>query len=286
MSSVKSSFLPVTVTLCITGFNSCMNSIKEDTRPNIIFILSDDQGYGDFSCFGNKFVRTPALDSLYKQSTAFSNFIMSPVSAPSRASLMTGRYHYRTGVWDTWKSRCNMYGDEKTVAEYLLEGGYHTALFGKWHLEYNTPLRPIDQGFDFTLTWEEYAKEFQTRIDPVMSINGENPKVYPGFLDDIIFNHAIDFLKKNKNNAKPIFAYVASYLPHDCDTPVVHQTYIDIFKGKGLSPHTMEVYGMIEKLDENIGRLLNEIEDLGLRDNTVIVFSSDNDFHSSFQVAL
>ena len=118
-------------------------------RPNVILILSDDQGYGDFGCYGNKHIHTPVLDRFYREGVRFSNFYVQPVCSPTRACLMTGRYYYRTGLIDTWVGVSLMRADEVTVAQALRkQAGYRTGIFGKWHLGDHYPLRPIDKGFD------------------------------------------------------------------------------------------------------------------------------------------
>jgi arylsulfatase A-like enzyme len=120
-------------------------------RPNIILVMTDDQGYGDLGLNGNPFIRTPVLDSLAHHSTRIDPFYVSPVCAPTRSSLMTGRYHLRTGVYDTYNGGALMAPEEVTVAEVLAENGYHTAMVGKWHLGDSYPMRPMDQGFDYYL---------------------------------------------------------------------------------------------------------------------------------------
>ncbi len=120
-------------------------------RPNIVIIITDDQGYGDLGVHGNKMIKTPCLDRLARESVEFTHFFVSPVCSPTRASLMTGRYNYRTGVVDTYLGRSMMHADEVTIAEILGAAGYRTGIFGKWHLGDNYPLRPIDQGFQEAL---------------------------------------------------------------------------------------------------------------------------------------
>ena len=120
----------------------------DNDRPNIVVIMPDDQGYGDHGVTGNSVIRTPNIDALAKNSASMSDFYVCPVCSPTRASLMTGRYHYRTRVVDTFKGRSMMEPNEVTVAEVLQEAGYATGIFGKWHLGDNYPLRPNDQGFD------------------------------------------------------------------------------------------------------------------------------------------
>ncbi|MFH1741789.1 MAG: sulfatase-like hydrolase/transferase, partial [bacterium] len=124
------------------ALSSCAHTDKRSCdarRPNVILIMTDDQGYGDLGCHGNDKIRTPNLDRLAGQSVEFTQFCVSPVCAPTRASLMTGRYNYRTGVVDTYLGRAMMHNDEVTIAEMLAAAGYRTGIFGKWHLGDNYP---------------------------------------------------------------------------------------------------------------------------------------------------
>ncbi|MFS4466501.1 arylsulfatase [Maribacter sp. 2210JD10-5] len=274
----KATLMPLLTLLLV----SCGAEKKDNAKPtakkppNILFILADDQGYGDFSAYGNTILKTPNIDNIYRESTRFNNFFVSPVCAPTRASIMTGRYNQRTGVWDTWKGRVSMHGDEYTIAEALKDRGYATGLFGKWHLGYNTPQRPMDQGFDKTLEFEEYAKDTATRVDPIMKTNGVlDPR--KGFLTDVVFDDAIDWIEEKSKEDQPFFAYVATFMPHTADKPQVPIEYVEPFlKNDTLVRHTAEVYGMVTKLDENVGRLMAKMKELGLDENTLVVYLSDN----------
>ncbi len=248
---------------------------QETKKPNIIFILTDDQGYGDFSCFGNPYLKTPNMDKLKEESLFLSNFHVSAVCAPTRAALLTGRYNYRAGVTSVNKSRVNMYPDEITIAEYLKEAGYSTGLFGKWHLGYNYPMRANDQGFDEVVTWEEMQ---YGRLNPIMDVNGESQHFYGHFLTDLIFDKAIDFVERKSEKSEPFFAYIPTFLPHTHpDGKQVPDKYVKPFeKEEDLIQHTKEVYGMVTKVDENIGRLMKRISELGLDENTLVIFTSDN----------
>ncbi len=251
---------------------------KKQPRPNILFILTDDQGYGDFSCFGNNIVNTPNLDSLYKESTCFTRYIMNTVSAPTRASLMTGRYNYRMGVWDTWHGGVNMRTEEVTIAEALRDAGYHTGFFGKWHLGYDYPFRPIDQGFTETYEWDVFPNgNWGSRVDPYMKRNGKPGIQHQGFLTDLIIDNAIEYIENQSKTGQPFFAYVATFLPHIWGGVQVPEKYIEPFRENDtLIDYNREIYGMVEKTDECIGRLLQKLKELGLDKNTVVVFSSDN----------
>ncbi|MFM1919493.1 MAG: hypothetical protein RLZZ303_1127, partial [Candidatus Hydrogenedentota bacterium] len=129
----------------------CFAAHAQDSRPNVIVIVTDDQGYGDLSAHGNPHLRTPRLDRLREEGTALDRFYVSPVCSPTRASLMTGRYYYRTGVVDTYIGRSMMHASERTLAEMLRDAGYRTGIFGKWHLGDTYPLRAMDQGFEESL---------------------------------------------------------------------------------------------------------------------------------------
>lgn len=265
-----------TASVCLGGYlGGCQKQVQglsPAKRPNIVMIVSDDQGYGDLRAFGNNpHIHTPNLDRLYSQSTHLNNFIVSPLCAPTRASLMTGRYNYRTGVWDAWMGRLGLHEDEITIAEVLKDYGYATGIFGKWHLGFNCPMRPQDNGFDEVVLW---THPMTTRYDPLLTFNGEIRRG-KGFLTDIFFDNATAFIEKNKN--RPFFAYVPSFLPHDNTDPQISPEYIEPYKDMDfLTQGDKEVYAMITKLDENVGRLLGKLSELNLDENTIVLFFSDN----------
>ena len=215
------------------------------------------------------------MDKLKEESVFLSNFHVSTVCAPTRACLMTGRYNYRTGVYSVNKSRVNMAPDEFTIAEYLKEVGYVTANFGKWHLGYSYPLRSLDQGFDEQYIWSEMQYD---RAKPVIEENGKRVQYYGKFVTDIIFDKAIDWIEKKSTKAEPFFAYIATFLPHTHPDGIqVPDKYIDPFEQyDDLVQHTKEVYAMVSLADENIGRLMKRVNELGLDENTIIIFTSDN----------
>ena len=208
------------LTAGLTGAPSV--AAQPENRPNVILIITDDQGYGDFGFTGNPHVKTPVLDNFAKQSIRFNNFYVCPVSAPTRAGLMTGRYSLRTGVRDTYNGGAMMASSEVTIAEMLREGGYATGIFGKWHLGDNYPMRPCDQGFDESLihlaggmgqpgdftTWPRGDSSY---FDPVLWHNGKQQK-YDGYCSDIFTSNAVDFLEKNRS--RPFFCYLAFNAPH------------------------------------------------------------------------
>lgn len=245
--------------------------------PNVIVILTDDQGYGDFSCFGNPILKTPNMDRLHAESTSLSRFYVYPVCAPTRASLMTGRYCYRTGVVDTYVGRACMDPRERTLAESMRAAGYATGLFGKWHLGDTYPLRPMDRGFDETLMHkggglrQESDPRVTSYFDPILWHNGEEVPS-KGYCTDIFTDATIAFM--NAHRDQPFFAYLATNAPHDPQE--IDDASVAPYRAAGLPDDTAKTYGMIANLDANLGRLLAEVDRLGLRDDTIVVFFTDN----------
>ncbi|HKJ69886.1 MAG TPA: arylsulfatase, partial [bacterium] len=245
-------------------------------RPNVLLILTDDQGYGDTGIHGNEQINTPNIDSLAEQGIDFTRFYVEPVCAPTRASLMTGRSYYRTGVIHTSRGGAKMAGDENTIAELLQEAGYATGIFGKWHLGDNYPMRPQDQGFGETLMHRggginQTPDKPNSYFDPLLWRNGEKYRG-TGYCTDIFFDAAIDFIRRNRQ--RPFFVYLPTNTPH---TPLeISDTYADPYRKMGLPEDTARVYGMIKNIDENVGRLLQHLEQLHLHEETIIVFISDN----------
>lgn len=257
-------------------------SASAETRradhPNIVLIITDDQGYADLGLHGNTKIRTPNLDRLGKESVRFSQFCVSPVCAPTRASLMTGRYNYRTGVVDTYLGRAMMHPDEVTLPEVLSRAGYRTGIFGKWHLGDNYPLRPIDQGFLEALTHNGGGIDqpgdppgTAGYFDPALIRNGKLVKT-KGYCTDVFTDGALEFIEKHRS--RPFFAYVATNAPHD---PLqVADRYVEPYRKLGLDERTAKIYGMVTNLDENVGRLLEKLRQLNLERDTVVVFMTDN----------
>ncbi|MEX2140992.1 MAG: arylsulfatase [Pirellulales bacterium] len=249
-------------------------------RPNVVLIMTDDQGWGDLGSHGNDKIKTPHLDALARQSVVLKNFYVSPVCTPTRASLMTGRYNYRTGAIDTYRGRAMMHADEVTLAEMLASAGYRTGIFGKWHLGDNHPLRAQDQGFQESLTlWGgglvQWADPPQANgnsyVNPWLSQNGEE-KRFDGYCSDIYTDAAIDCIAKHSND--PFFVYLAFNCPH---TPleVRDEDYLP-YKQLGLDETTAKIYGMVTNIDANVGRLLKKLDELSLADDTIVIFMTDN----------
>ncbi len=247
-------------------------------RPNIVLFVSDDQGFGDLSLHGNTALSTPNLDRIAKEGAEFTQFLVNPVCSPTRSSLLTGRYYYRTGVVDTYMGRSMMYNDEVTIAEVLRDAGYRTGIFGKWHLGDHYPMRPMEQGFEEVLVHggggigqPSDPPDGNSYFDPKLMHNGKLEQ-HSGYCTDVFFNNAMQFISKNKNT--PFFTYLASNAPH---VPLqVADSYVAPFRAKGLDETTAKTYGMLSNLDENAGRLMAHLKKEGLEENTILIFMSDN----------
>ena len=246
-------------------------------RPNVLILITDDQGYGDLSLHGNPVLQTPHLDSIGTSGAQFTQFQVCPVCSPTRSSIMTGRYNYRTGVVDTYLGRSMMYPDEVTMAEYLRQAGYRTGIFGKWHLGDCYPLRAIDQGFEKAVickgggVGQPSDPPGNSYFDPILHVNGVEKK-YRGYCTDIFFDEAMSFIESNRQ--RPWFCFLATNAPHD---PLeVSDDLVRPFRDKGLSDETAKTYGMVANIDTNAGRLLTRLRDLQLEQDTILIYLTDN----------
>jgi arylsulfatase A-like enzyme len=251
-------------------------SIKSQDKPNVIFILTDDQGYGDLACHGNPWIKTPNIDKLYSQSVRFTNFHVGTTSSPSRSGLMTGNYCNKVGAWHTVKGREIMDANQTTIAEAFKEDGYTTGIFGKWHLGDNYPYRAQDRGFDESLVLKGggigNAPDYWDNdyFDDTYFHNGK-PEKFNGYCTDIWFDNAMKFIKANKDEL--FFCYLSTNAPH---SPYrVAEKYFKPYLDNDSIPNPV-FYGMIANIDENIKKLREFLEKEGLAKNTVLVFMTDN----------
>ena len=283
------------IILLLILFISCTKQVEQ--KPNIILIITDDQGYGDIGYNGNSHIKTPNLDLLATNSMRFNNFYVSPVCAPTRSSLLTGRYSLRTGVTDTYNGGAMMSNDETTLAEILKENNYQTGIFGKWHLGDNYPFRPTDQGFHESLIhlsggigqvgdFTNYYKGNRSYFDPILWHNNEQKK-YEGYCSDIFTDEAIKFIEENKSNQ--FFCYLSFNAPH---TPLqVPDKYYDLYKNVDPSVisesekismteknvlDAKRIYGMVTNIDDNVGKLVSKLKELNIDKNTILIFMTDN----------
>ena len=243
-------------------------------KPNVLLIISDDQGWGDVGANGNPLINTPTMDRLHRESVVMNQFYVSPLSAPTRASLLTGRYHLRTGVTSVSSGLENMNPAETTLAELFKEAGYVTGCFGKWHNGTYYPYTPLGQGFDTFLGF--CCGHWPTYFDPPLQKDEEMFRG-KGYITDILTDAALDFMDKNRD--KPFFCYVPYNAPH---SPFqVPDKYYDKYKNiKANNERDQKIlasiYGMVECVDDNIARLLAKLDALGIRKNTIVIFLTDN----------
>ncbi len=246
-------------------------------QPNVIVVITDDQGYGDIGAHGNTMIRTPNLDKLHGQSVRLTDFHVDPTCSPTRAALLTGRYSTRAGVWHTVMGRSLMYHDEVTLADIFKANKYQTGIFGKWHLGDSYPMRPQDRGFEETLihggggvgqTPDYWGNDY---FDDTYWQNGV-AKEFKGYCTDVFFNGALSFIEKNKE--KPFFVYLPTNVPHSPYN--VAEKYSAYYKDKGVPAGMANFYGMIEEFDENMGVLMGKLKEWGLEENTVLIYMTDN----------
>jgi len=246
-------------------------------RPNVILIMTDDQGYGELGCHGNDIIETPCLDRFHGESVRFRRFFVSPTCSPTRAALLTGRHEFRCGISHTILGRSLIREDEVTIADVLSNAGYRTGMFGKWHLGDNHPCRPMDKGFGeclfhggggITQTPDYWGN---TYFSPTLNHNGVWEET-DGYCADVYFDAAMEWI--GQGGGQPFFAYIATNTPH---SPLqVDDRYSRPYEARGLHPDAAKFYGMITNIDGNVGRLVKWLAARGLERNTLVVFMTDN----------
>jgi len=258
----------------------------EVVRPNIILVMPDDVGYGDYACLGNPIIRTPSVDAFKQQSLLFTQFHVSPTCSPCRSALMSGRHEFKNGVTHTIYERERMSLQTFTLAQILKSVGYTTGIFGKWHLGDEEAYRPENRGFDEVYihggggigqTYPGSCGDApgNTNIDPALWHNGKFEKT-KGYCTDLFFGQAIKWMDANRSSKQPFFVYIptnASHEPH-----VVPKEYYKQYLGKpGVNEDTAKFFGMTENIDTNFGVLLGKLKDWGIEQNTLVIyFSGDN----------
>lgn len=252
--------------------------MNERSRPNVIFVLTDDQGYGDLSCLGNPVLRTPTIDRLYADSVRLSDFHVAPVCTPTRGELMTGHDALRNGATFVCMGRSLLRADLPTMANILADNGYHTGHFGKWHLGDNYPYRPQDRGFHETVyhpAWgitsapdffgNDYFDDHYRHRDEIQQ--------YRGYCTDVWFQEAMSWMQGCVKRREPFFAYIATNAPHGplWVPDLYRQPYL-----KDVPHNEASFFGMIANIDENITGLERFLLENDLRDNTILIFMTDN----------
>ncbi|MBC8234205.1 arylsulfatase [bacterium] len=255
---------------------SSNNDAQKDKQPNVVLVITDDQGYGDLGCHGNPIIKTPNIDNLYHESVRLTNLHVGPTCAPTRAGLMTGRYCNCTGVWHTIMGRSLLRENEVTMGDVFRANGYRTGIFGKWHLGDNYPFRPHNRGFDVALvhggggvsqTPDYWGNDY---FDDTYFRNGK-PEAHTGYCTDVWFAEAMKFIEENKK--RPFFCYIPTNAPHGPYN--VADSYSDPYRGQ-VPDYRADFYGMITNIDDNVGRLRARLKELGLEDNTILIWMTDN----------
>lgn len=279
----------VTNLLCFlfsVQFSNAQENTKElkNSRPNIIFVMTDDQGMGDLSCMGNQVVKTPNIDAFYEKSTRFTEYHVSPTCAPTRAALMSGRHEFRAGVTHTILERERMALDVYTFPKALQSAGYQTALFGKWHLGDGEEYLPQNRGFNEVLMHGSGGigqvrfgdfppNEENVYFDNVL-LHNKTIVQTKGFCTDVFFDAALAWTKEKIENKQPYFTYISLNAPH---APLVApETYKKRFLEMGYDEGTAGRYGMIENIDDNFGVLIDKLTKWNALKNTIVIFTTDN----------
>ncbi|WDI41622.1 arylsulfatase [Bremerella sp. P1] len=266
-----------TLSLVLFAFFSIQTSFAlAADKPNVIIVMTDDQGYGDLACHGNPILKTPNLDQLSAESVRFTDFHVSPFCTPTRAALMTGNHPGYTGAYRTSSGRTMLHRDEKTIANLFADNGYTTGMIGKWHLGDNAPHRPQDRGFQ-DVVWHRCGGIGQASdywgndyFDDTYERNGKFEQ-FEGYCTDVWFREGIRFIEEHQD--KPFLLYLPTNAPHGPYR--VPEEWARPYVGNKNVPNA-NFYGMIANIDHNIGLLRERLKTLGLADNTILIFMTDN----------
>ena len=278
------SFSLLSLFLCSGNFNLSAKNPAFFEKPNIILVITDDQGYGPIGKHGHPWIKTPNLDTLHGQSTRFENFLVSPTCSPTRAALMSGRHPMKNGITHTILERERMALSTVTLPQVLSQGGYTSGIFGKWHLGDEETYQPHKRGFDeaFIHGAGGIGQRFNCScadvpgneyFNPTIRHNGSFVKT-KGYCTDLFFTAGMGWIKKVKDEGKPFFAYISTNAPHGpfIAPPKNAKRFTDL----GFSERDAGFYGMIENIDENMGRLMNKLDEWNLNKETILIFMSDN----------
>lgn len=249
----------------------------ESPRPNIVFIITDDQGYGDLGHTGNPVIKTPHIDALAARSSNLTDYHVAPTCSPTRAALLTGHWTDRTGVWHTVNGRSMLRENEVTLARILNDAGYATGHFGKWHLGDNFPYRPEDRGFTEVCRHGGGGVGQTPDVWDNAYFDGRyfhNGKVVPaeGFCTDVFFEQAHRFIRQQAATRRPFFAYITTNAPHG---PLhAPRKYLDMYADQ--PPAIAAFFGMITNIDDNVGATRELLRELDIEQNTLFIFTTDN----------
>ncbi|MBM4104187.1 MAG: arylsulfatase [Planctomycetes bacterium] len=259
------------------------------SRPNIILVMTDDQGMGDLSCLGNPVLKTPNLDKFYEKSTRFRDFHVSPTCSPTRSAIMSGRHEFRNGVTHTILERERMALSTTTMPQLLRKAGYQTGIFGKWHLGDEDEYQPYNRGFSEVFihgdggighSFQGSCADFppnqvkERRYFDCVFLHNDTIVQTKGFCTDVLFQAGLGWIKKQHESKTPYFAYIPTNAPH---WPLIcpeknKKRFLDL----GYDASTAGRYGLIENIDENFGLLMKKLDEWDAWDNTLVIFMTDN----------
>jgi len=291
-SSASLCFLSIASGISAAGFSEL--SIDKKTggaaKPNVILVITDDQGYGELSCHGNPVLKTPALDQFHSVSVRFTDYHVAPMSAPTRGQLLTGLDAARNGAVNVSSGRSLLRTELPTMADIFSDNGYNTGIFGKWHLGDNYPFRPEDRGFMESVWFPSShigsLPDFwgNNYNDDVFIHNGKREE-YKGYCTDVFFDEAIDFMNTSSGKGAPFFVYLATNTPHSPfiappgDQEVISEL-IAASEFSDLEPaikaRLISYLAMVRNIDTNFGKLISFLTDNGLLENTILIFTTDN----------
>lgn len=254
-------------------------------RPNVVIVITDDQGYGDLSCHGNPILKTPALDKLHSESVRLTDYHVSPTCSPTRSAFVTGHWTNRTGVWHTIMGRSMLRENEVTMGQIFKDAGYATGMFGKWHMGDNYPYRPEDRGYTEVMRHGgggvgQTPDYWDNAYFDGSYWHNKKPTPVKGFCTDVFFDYAKRFIKAQKKANKPFLAYIATNAPHGPmhSPPEFSKPYEKL--GVGLA----NFYGMIANIDHNVKELREFLDEEELTRNTIFIFTTDNGTSSGAKV--
>ncbi len=256
----------------------------EGSRPNIILVLTDDQGMGDLSCMGNPILKTPHIDALYRKSTRFADFQVSPTCSPTRAAIMSGRLPFEVGVSHTIMQRDRLAPAVVTFPQALQQAGYSTGLFGKWHLGDGEAYLPQNRGFDEVLmhgaggigqySFGDFKENATNKYFDNVLLHNDTIVKTKGFCTDLFFKASLAWIKKQQDAKQPFFAYISLNAPHG--PLIAPEKYKKRFLDEGYNQSTAARYGMIENIDDNMGLLMAKLREWNALENTLVIFMTDN----------
>jgi arylsulfatase B len=258
-------------------FVAILITYQVDAKPNIVIVITDDQGYGDLSCHGNPVLKTPHLDKLSSESVRLNDYHVAPTCSPTRAALLTGHWTDRTGVWHTIMGRSLIRENEVTIGQIFSDGGYATGMFGKWHLGDNYPYRPEDRGFQEVLRHGgggvgQTPDYWDNAYFDGAYYHNSKPEPVKGYCTDVYFDYARRFITAQKAAGKPFLAYIATNAPHG---PMhAPEEYAKPYEKLGVS--TAHFMGMVANIDDNVGKMRKWLADEGLAEDTIFIFTTDN----------